>query len=284
MRVATYARYSSDRQREASIEDQFRNCVRLCERDNWDIVARYSDEAISGSRIDRPSYQAMLAAAKAKGFDVLVVDDLSRLSRDDVEMKQLIRRFRFWGLRIIGVSDGFDSNSKGYKIQAGVRGLMNELYLDDLREKTHRGLTGQALKGNNCGGRAYGYRHVAETEPNRLDEYGRPEIVAVRREIDPEQAEIVRRIFSSYADGHAPRAIAAELNRLGVPSGRGGTWAASVIYGDMQTGTGLLNNELYIGRYVWNRSRWPRDPDSRKTEKYPSTRTSWRAPTTRCKL
>ena len=82
MRTALYARYSTDKQRESSIEDQFRNCVQYAERESWQITARYKDGAISGATADRPGYQAMLADAQAGAFDVLVVDDLSRLSRD----------------------------------------------------------------------------------------------------------------------------------------------------------------------------------------------------------
>ncbi len=69
----------------------------------------------------------MLAEAKARRFDVVVVDDPSRLSRDEVELKQTVRRLRHWGVRIIGVGDSFDSESKGYKVQATVRGLVNEM-------------------------------------------------------------------------------------------------------------------------------------------------------------
>ena len=262
IRAATYARYSSDKQREASIEDQERNCRAFAAREGWTMIARFSDAAISGATRARPGYARMLEAAEQGAFDALIVDDLSRLSRDDIEMKQVIRRFRYRGVRIVGVSDGFDTESKGYKVHAGVRGLLNELYLDDLRDKTHRGLTGQALKGNNTGGRAYGYHHVPVEHPTDCDTFGRPVVTAVRRKIDPEQARWVREIFGWYADGRSPRWIAAELNRLAVPSPRGGAWAQSAIYGDMKKGTGLLNNELYIGRFVWNRSRWVKDPDT----------------------
>ncbi len=143
-----------------SIEDQFRNCERLAEREGWDISDShyYADKAQSGSLRDRVQYKRMLKAAEAGEFNALIVDDLSRLSRDDVELKTALKRLRFRGVRMIGVSDGFDSAAKGHKVAAGVRGLMNELYLDDLREKTRRGLEGQFLKGHSAGGRPYGYR------------------------------------------------------------------------------------------------------------------------------
>ena len=262
--AAIYARFSSDKQSESSIEDQERNCLRYAERYGLSVSHRFCDRAISGAYQDRPGFNDMLAAAERGEFNILLVDDLSRLSRDDILMKQIIRRFKFRRARIVGVSDGYDSNEKGEKIQASMRGLMNELYLDDLRDKTHRGMYGKALNGFSVGGRTYGYKCIPVESADKLDAYGRPEIIEVRREINSEEARWVKQIFQWFANGSSPRDIANKLNLLEVPSPRSTTWCASTIYGDMSDGLGLLNNELYIGRYVWNRSMWLKDPDSGK--------------------
>ena len=92
-------------------------------------------------------------------------------------------------------------------------------------------------------------------------------VTAVRREIDEEQAKWVRKKFEWYADGRSPRWIAGELNRLGVPSPRNGTWAATAIYGNPETYTGILNNPLYNGEYIWNRSEWVKDPEPGKRKR-----------------
>ena len=97
MRVALYARYSSDNQKESSITDQFRNCETRDAREGWTITARYEDKAIGGTTAERPGYQQLLKDAKAKHFDVVLVDDFSRLSRDSVESEQARRRFMHWG-------------------------------------------------------------------------------------------------------------------------------------------------------------------------------------------
>ncbi len=262
LRVITYARFSTAQQRDASIEDQVRNCRNYATRNNWNITASFEDKAISGASKDRPGFQAMLKAAGDREFDVLLVDDLSRFSRDDIETKTLIRRFKYQGLRIIGVSDGYDSAAKGEKIQSSMRGLMNEMFLDDLREKTHRGLTGQALNGNSTGGRSYGYYHRPIEDASRLDPLGRPVVLSVRREVNPEQAKVVVQIFDLFAKGWSPRAIAKKLNEQGIPSPRGGKWLQSAIYGDKIEGTGILNNALYSGRVVWNRRQWLKNPDT----------------------
>lgn len=278
-RVALYARFSSENQREASIDDQFRNCENFAKREGWEIVERFEDRAISGTHGEagRPGYRDMLAAAKSGHFDILLIDDLSRLSRDSVETEQVRRRLVHWGIRLISIGDGVDTNAKGHKMLSSFKGIMNEVFLDDLRDKTHRGLTGQALKGHNCGGRSFGYKHVPITDPTQKDEYGRPKILAVKREIDEAQAKWVRWIFEQYAQGQSPRWIARELNRQGVP-GPGaaynrqhktrlhGTWSPSALHGDPKKGTGLLHNPLYVGRPVWNRRKWIRNPETnRKT-------------------
>jgi hypothetical protein len=171
--------------------------------------------------------------------------------------------------------DGFDTDQKGHKIQASFHGIKNELYLDELRDKTLRGLEGRALAGFNTGGRAYGYRHVRITDPLKTDRYGEPEVIAVKREIDAGQAKWVRQIFHWYAEGQSPRWIAGELNRLGVPapgaayhrnkrkSLLNGTWSASSIHGGgVKLGTGVLHNPLYIGRMIWNRRQWLKNPET----------------------
>ncbi len=84
MRAAVYARYSSAKQRESSIKDQVRNCTAFAEREGWSIAEHYVDEALSGTSKDRPGFKRLLADAEDGGFDVLLVDDLSRLSRDEI--------------------------------------------------------------------------------------------------------------------------------------------------------------------------------------------------------
>ena len=141
MRVIIYARYSSDKQRETSLEDQIRNCERYAKKQEWSIVERLRDQALSGAKHDRPQYQRLIELAKAKAFDILLIDDLSRLSRDQIEIEKLRRTFEYLGIRLIGVSDGIDTATKGHRLQTGVRGLIDEMYLEDLRAKTHRGLS-----------------------------------------------------------------------------------------------------------------------------------------------
>jgi len=284
MKAALYARYSSEHQKESSIEDQYRNCETRAQREGWQITARYADRAISGTTTERPDYQRMLVEAKAKLFDVLLVDDFSRLSRDSVESEQARRRLVHWGVRLIGVSDGIDTHSKGHKMLSSMKGMMNEVFIDDLKDKISRGMVGKALQGYHLGGRTYGYRLVPELHPTKTDPYGRPLRVATRLAIHEEQAEWVRWIFARYADGWSPIKIVGELNRQAVPAPGAAfrrkyvgtpTWSAGSLQGDLTHGTGLLNNPLYRGLYVWGRSRREKDPDTHSRARVMLDRKDW---------
>lgn len=262
MRAVTYCRFSTDNQRDASIEDQRRICHDYCKRQGWAVTKDYADKAASGTTSDRPAYQAMKAAAEAHEFDVLGVVDLSRLARDNGELQTLLKRLKFHGVRIIAVTDDYDSNSENAKLSAGFRGLMGDLYVDDVRKKVAASMIGLALKAAPTGGRCYGYKIQPTYDPSgATDQYGRPAIVSKRWKIEPDEAKIVVQIFEWFADGKPPKWIANELNRRGVPAPRGKAWSASSLYPNTRKAVGILQNELYRGRLIYNRTKWVRHPD-----------------------
>ncbi|HEY3232434.1 MAG TPA: recombinase family protein [Roseiflexaceae bacterium] len=259
-----YARYSTDRQRETSIEDQARVCRTRAEAFQLQVVAVHADDEVSGSTpvASRPGGKTLLADVLAGRFQVLLLEGLDRLSRDQVEQETIIRRLEHRGIRIVGCSDGYDSQASGRKLHRGMRGLINEIYLDDLRDKVHRGLAGQVERGFHAGGISFGYRSVGDERGHRL-------------EVDTEAAEWVRWIFTHYSEGWSCQRIAAELNKRRVGSPRGTTWAVSALYGSPAKGSGVLNNELYIGRYIWNRSQWVKDPDTGRRQRMDRPRHEW---------
>ncbi len=159
MKAAIYARYSSENQSEKSIDDQIRVCKNYCKE--HDIVVSdqniYVDAALSGSLLTRPSLQALEKAAENKEFEALVVDDLSRLSRSNHQMLTLVLKFNYLQIKLISVSDGIITDDENSKLGIQMRGLINELYLDDLKKKTMRGLEGQKLRGFSAGENVYGY-------------------------------------------------------------------------------------------------------------------------------
>jgi site-specific DNA recombinase len=250
MRVAIYARYSSDNQRDASIEDQVRLCKERTEKEGWDLVNIYTDHATSGASLVRPGIQSLMQAAMDGKIDIILAEALDRLSRDLQDIAGLHKRMVFSGVKIFTLSEGEISN-----LHVGLKGTMNQLFLKDLADKTRRGLRGRVENGKSGGGITYGYDVV-----KRIDQTG--EYARGERAINALQARVVRRIFEDYTRGISPRTIAVTLNKEGVACPSGSTWGASTIYGNRQRGTGILNNELYIGRLIWNRLRYVKDPDT----------------------
>ncbi len=123
-------------------------------------------------------------------------------------------------------------------------------------------------QGRSGGGLCYGYDVVRE-----VDAKGEP--IRGGRRINEPEAEVVRRIFRDYAAGKSPRAIAIELNAECIPGPHGGAWGQSTINGNRQRGIGILNNELYIGRLVWNRQRFVKDPTTGKRQARPNPPEAW---------
>src|SRR5260221_2250769 len=252
-RVALYARYSSDNQRDASIEDQLRICREKAEREKWTIISTYKDAGISGaSMMLRPGIQTLLQDAQRQQFDVVLAEALDRISRDQADVATLFKHLRFAGVPIITLAEGEIS-----ELHVGLKGTMNALFLKDLAAKTHRGLEGRVREGSSGGGLCFGYDVV-----RALDSRGEP--LRGGRSINTAEGAIVLRIFKDFSAGQSPRSIAKALNRDSIPGPRGAEWGPSTINGNRERGTGVLNNELYIGRLVWNRLHYLKDPRTGK--------------------
>lgn len=249
-RVAIYARYSSDKQREASIEDQVRLCEERAAREGWKIVKRYSDHAISGASLVRPGIQALMQDAQDGNFDVILTESLDRISRDQEDIAGVYKRLRFARVAMVTLSEGEIA-----ELHIGFKGTMGALYLKDLADKTRRGLRGRVEAGRSGGGNSYGYDVV-----KKFTEAGDPE--RGERRINEQEAATVRQIFNEYASGKSPKAIALALNKQKIPGPSGRGWGPSTIKGNWRRGTGILNNELYVGRLVWNRLSYVKNPDT----------------------
>jgi hypothetical protein len=159
---------------------------------------------------------------------------------------------RFAAVTIVTLAEGEIS-----ELHVGLKGTMNALFLKDLADKTRRGLRGRVEAGRSGGGNSYGYKVVRTMGPDGMVEAG-------QRRINLCEANIVRRIFREYSQGLSPREIAKRLNRDGVVGPSGASWSPTTINGNRERGTGVLNNELYIGNLVWNRLRYMKDPTTGK--------------------
>ena len=268
LRCAAYARYSSDLQSPSSIEDQLRKCREYATLRGFEFIEQhvYIDQAISGVGYDRPGLRALMAAAisESRPFDVILVDDSSRLSRDTKDALTIFERLNFAGIRLIAVSQGIDSQDEQAQVLVTVHGMVDSLYVKELAKKTHRGLEGLVLKGRHAGGRTFGY----DTVPAE-DGVGKTLV------INETEAPIVRRIFQMSASGLALKKIAMTLNRECVrpPRPRAGkkhaTWCPNAI-------REMLYREVYMGRLVWNTSKFVKVPGTNKRVRRARPENEWR--------
>lgn len=246
MKVISYARYSTDRQTEASIADQKRICRAFAEGRGWQVTDEFMDEGISGAALgNRPGANSALSSLGSG--DVLVVVELSRLSRSQ-DLAPLLSRVRHRGGRVMGAQDGFDSDARTARMQAGLSGIMSEEFRMMVADRTRSALDMNARLGKPTGGKAL------------------------------EDPDLVREIFTRFGAGESMRAIASDLNRRGVPSPGAtwkaksrrprGTWQISALHA-------LLHNERYAGELIWNRSQWVRDPDTGKRHRRERPRSEW---------
>ncbi len=266
LRCAAYVRISTNMQNPLSPDDRLRKCREFAERQGWDVLDSqiFSDEALSGVGSDRPGLTRMMAAASSKPrpFDVVLIDDSSRLSRNLGDAMRIFERLNFAGVRIVAVSQGIDSNNEQADVLVTVHGLMDSLYVKELAKKTHRGMEGNLLRGFHTGGSCFGYDSVEVDGGKRL-------------RVNEHAALIVRRIFGMSAGGASLKTIAKTLNANGVRSPR--SRDGRVDAGWCPTGIReMLHNERYIGRIVWNRSKFVKVPGTNRRVARARPESEWR--------
>lgn len=218
MRAALYARFSSDRQREASIEDQFRECERTAKANGLEIVSRYSDAAITAGTAERPGYQRLLAGARAHEYDIIVVEDISRLWRSRAEFGPRSAELEDAGIQLLS-SSGDDTRRDGYGLVLGIKSAIAEHQRREIAYRTRRGMEGLARAGKSTGGRCYGYGSPAE-------------------------AGTVRWLFRERAAGVELRVLVDRLHRDGTLAPRGPRWSYNAV-------KRILSNPRYAGRAIW---------------------------------
>lgn len=259
IRVVIYARYSSDLQDQKSIDSQFLVCREYAARQpNWVVVGTYKDEAISGESLKlRSGMRALLTDAKRDQFDVVLAADLDRMSRSQRDMADIYDRLSFADVKIYTLAD-----NEVDEVRSGFRGIMSAMFLKNLAANIHRGQHQAVLAGKSVSRLAYGYEVLKHT-----DAAGEP--IRGDRKIILFEAEVIVQALTEYARGISPIKIVRRLNaaKPRVPGPDGGDWTVDSIRGSARRGTGLINNELYIGIRIWNRTRLVKNPDTGKRVK-----------------
>ena len=256
---AFYARFSSDQQNPASVDDQLARLRGYLDRsgESGEGVRVFSDSGISGSLWKtRPGVQQLLYAVKRKEISCVYAEAIDRISRDPGDLAEFKKLLAFYDTSFVSVSEGIRLDGS---VNAGtlfmLRSFTAEQSVAATADKAQRGLRANALARKTTGGRTYGFART------KIDEG--PKGTAIRQnDIDPAQATVVRQIFTMYATGLGYSAIAAALNAQGTPPpqrarGAGGGWVSSCI-------REMLRNRRYIGDWTFGRREWARDPESRK--------------------
>lgn len=218
MRAALYARFSTEKQSEASVDDQFRACERVARASSLDVVARLHDAGVSAGTSERSGYQDLLRRARAREFDIVVTEDISRLWRNRAEFGAASSELEDLGVHLL-TAVGDDTRRDGYGLVLGIKHAIAEQYRREVSYRTRRGLEGLALAGKSVGGKCYGYG-------------------------SPVEAAVVVKIYRQAAAGARPGAIAEGLNREGVPGPRGPRWSLNAV-------KRILSNSRYAGRLAW---------------------------------
>jgi site-specific DNA recombinase len=172
------------------------------------------------------------------------------------------------------VAQGFDSESESAGLLTAVFGGINEQYLVDLGKKTFRGVEGLAHRKLHTGGRCFGYKSVPIEHQSERDSHGRSVICGVRLEVEPQQAAIIRRIFSMYAEGRSLKFITKKLNEEGVqsPQPQKGRVSRSWCPSSVRT---ILHNPRYRGIVIWGKTKKIRSPKSGKRVYRPRPEAEW---------
>ena len=224
MTAVIYARYSSDNQREESIEGQIRECTAYAEKNGITIVKHYIDRAISAKTDNRPQFQQMIRDSDKKIFDIVLVWKLDRFARNRYDSARYKTQLKKNGVKLVSATEIISEGPEGIILESVLEGYA-EYYSADLSEKVIRGMTENALKGKFTGGAIpFGYTINADR----------------RFEIDPLTAPFVAEAFQRYNDGQTMREIRDWLNEKGIRNKRGGLMTFNTIQH-------MLSNRRYIG-------------------------------------
>ncbi len=259
-RTAVYARYSSPRQKPTSIDDQLHDCVRYVVSRSGAVHAEYYDARQSGgiSIYFRSGIQSLLDDCRDGHYSAVCAESLDRITRNQRDIADFYQQLVYSQVTLVTLEEGIIT-----ELHVGLKGTMNAIYLRSLSEKTRRGQRGIVRNGRMSSRAPFGYRNANRVDGSRVERG--------LREIDPDQAAIVRRIFSLYANGTSAKAIAKLLTAEGIPTPSGGsTWRHNTLVG-MNARSTMLSNRLYIGEIVYGATRTVRNPATGRAVPRPCT-------------
>ncbi len=232
LRAVAYARYSSDGQREESIEGQLRAIKEYAERNGYTLLHTYVDRGISGTTDNRPQFLQMIDDAKNNNFDAVICHKYDRFARNRADSAIYRKELEKCSVRLLSVLENFDDSPESIILQSVIEGY-NEYYSKNLRREVMKGLKENALTCRFTGGiPPLGFNINKVTLKYEINEY---------------EAEAVKLIFKMYLEEEGYTAIINELNRRGFKTKRGKNFGKNSLYE-------ILRNERYTGTYIYNKS------------------------------
>jgi site-specific DNA recombinase len=231
--AAIYARFSSHNQREESIDAQVRACMEYAQKRGYHVVEVYSDSAKTGTNADRERFQQMIRDSDRRLFKYLIIHKLDRFSRDKYDSAIYKRKLKQNGVIIRSVLENLDDSPESVILESVLEGF-NQYYSLNLARETMKGLKESAYKCQHVGGRPpLGFDIDPQTKKYIINEV---------------EATTVRDIFRKYADGVGYNQILEYLNGMGIKTKFGNPFGKNSLYC-------LLQNEKYIGTFIFNKMR-----------------------------
>src|SRR5215210_5119177 len=236
MRAIVYSRVSTDTQERegTSLDTQERACLDFARQQDWQAVDSVRDAA-SGFSLDRPGIERVRQLLRAGAVDVVLAYAVDRLSRNQNHIGVLVDEIQQAGARLEFVTERFEDTAVGRFILAA-RAFVGEVEREKMGERTTRGKLERARSGRipqAYGLGCYGYVYSRATG---------------QREIEPYEAEVVRRIFARYAETRSFDRVSYELNEDGIRAFDGGRWHPVTV-------RRILKNESYTGRLIYRRTQ-----------------------------
>ena len=225
-KAVIYARYSSALQNEQSIEGQIHTVEKFAEENDYQVIEKYIDRAISGTSDNRPAFQQMISASSGRNFEAVLVYKLDRFARNRYDSAIYKKKLRENGVKVISATENISDTAEGVMMEAFVE-AMDEYYSAELGRKMKRGKEESLRKGRCIAKRPpFGYKKINH-----------------RFVIDEEKAVIAQEIFEKFASGQTMKEIVDSLNQRGYVNGVGKKWNTGNIHA-------ILKSEVYTGKYT----------------------------------
>lgn len=233
--AVAYARFSTDMQREESIDAQFRAIEEFCKRNEIIILSKFHDKGISGTTDERPQFQQMISFVENNKVDYVIVHKLDRFSRSKYDSAVYKQKIKQRGTRVLSVLENLDDSPESVILESVLEG-MSEYYSKNLSREVKKGMKENALKAQFNGGTPPLGFNIDENKKYIINEY---------------EAEAVRIIFDMYIKGFSYNDIINTLNEKGYKTKRGKDFGKNSLYE-------ILGNEKYIGNYLFGGENYDR--------------------------